>query len=348
MQSSVFVYDPTVHDEQSKVRGVGRYLEILRENFQDEWKFTNNLSLISKHAPSVFINPFFNFLQKPVAMRRVAKKQIAVVHDLIPLKYPDSFPIGIKGKINVFLSNLALKNYDTIVTDSQASKRDIIRILKLSENVIKVIYPCLPKVFLKSKSETPNSKLGINSNSKNLKIASGFCLYVGDATWNKNLVNLAKAIKIANVTCVFVGKVFTDADKLSNPWQNELKEFLSETRNDKRFILAGFLPDKELINLYKQTKLNILLSRDEGFGFSFLEAASQGTPSVLSDIEVFRELASDSASFSSFEDCYEAANKIGEIYFNKGMQKNLGLKALQRSKYFDTTRFKSEFLKTIG
>ena len=35
-----------------------------------------------------------------------------------------------------------------------------------------------------------------------------YVLYVGDATWNKNLVNIARAIKLADVHCVFVGKVF--------------------------------------------------------------------------------------------------------------------------------------------
>ena len=92
-------------------------------------------------------------------MKRVAKKQIAVIHDLIPLKYPGHFPAGIRGSINVFLNNLALKNYDLIVTDSAASKKDIVQILKIDESRVKVIYPTLPEVFIESKLKTQNLKL---------------------------------------------------------------------------------------------------------------------------------------------------------------------------------------------
>lgn len=172
MQPSVLVFDPTISDEQTKVRGVGRYLQILRENFAKQWNFSNVLT----NESQVFINSFFNLLQTPVTLRRIAKKQIAVIHDLIPLKYPEHFPIGIKGKLNVWLNKLALKNYDLIVTDSEASKKDIIQMLKFSENKVEVIYPCLPKVFTRRNDKSiTNSKVQI----------SNYSLYVGDATWNK-------------------------------------------------------------------------------------------------------------------------------------------------------------------
>jgi glycosyltransferase involved in cell wall biosynthesis len=212
MIKKVFVYDPTVSDLRSAVRGVGRYLQILKENFKDDFEFISDIENCSprfaveagklKIENSIFINPFFNFLQKPVILKRITKKQIAVIHDLIPLKYPSNFPVGIKGAIYILLNKLALKNYDLIITDSEASKVDIIKILEIEENKIKVIYPCLPNSFLKLGIKN----LDLNKNSK-FKIKN-YCLYVGDATWNKNLVNLAKAIKLANVNCVFVGKVF--------------------------------------------------------------------------------------------------------------------------------------------
>jgi len=124
----VVVFDPTVNDPQSKVRGVGRYLQILRENFP-YWIFTNSIDNWSlKIDHSVFINPFFNLLSPPLFIKRRFKKQIAVIHDLIPLKYPKHFPIGLKGSLNVFLKKIALTGYDVIVTDSKQSKKNIITI----------------------------------------------------------------------------------------------------------------------------------------------------------------------------------------------------------------------------
>lgn len=377
--TKVFVYDPTASDKLSAVRGVGRYLRILKENFPD-WTFTNHLPTPNYQLPTpnyqllttnyqlltpIFINPFFNFLQPPLTLKRLAKKQIAIIHDLIPLKYEKHFPFGIKGKINIFLNKLALKNYDLIITDSQASKNDIIKILKIDEKKVKLIYPCLPKIFGNSKLLISN--LRKNKNPHYQLPITNYCLYVGDATWNKNLVNLAKAIKIANITCVFVGKIFEEIKKLSNevikeenknsnysitkllnyfshPWQQEIKEFIRLTKDDKRFIFAGFLPDLELIKLYQQATLNVLISRDEGFGFSYLEASQFSTPSVLSDIPVLKEISAGNALFANPENPNDLADKIGEIYFNKDLRDKLGKKAKKRSRNFSSEKFKKDFL----
>ena len=276
--SKVYIFDPTQSDKLSSVRGVGRYLKLLKESFP-EWVFTSDLSSIINRQASVFINPFFNFLQPPLTLKRLAPLQFAVIHDLIPLKYPEHFSAGVRGKINIVFNKLALKNYDLFITDSEAAKKDIVDILGLPDNKIKVVYPCLQKSFIGSEVDNFSQDH-----------PQKFCLYVGDATWNKNLVNLAKAIKIINVTGVFVGKVFQTKNH-DHPWQKELKEFFSVAKDDKRFVFPGFLTDSELIKFYQQASLNVLPSRDEGFGFSWLEAANFYCPSVLSYIPVLQEIS---------------------------------------------------------
>lgn len=341
--NKVFVYDPTSMDKLSSVRGIGRYLQILKENFPS-WRFTNNLKEVKSYQNSVFINPFFNFLQPPLVLKRIAKKQIAVIHDLIPLKYPSHFPAGLKGSINIFLNKLAVaNNYDIIVTDSEASKKDIINILNINENKIKVIYPCLPKTFANK-----------NSLDKNQYPVPEFkyCLYVGDATWNKNLVNLAKAIKTINITCLFVGNIFEEKNrqqvKLSNnKWLLEYKEFLNEVKNDKRFVFVGFVNDFDLIKLYQQAVLNILPSRDEGFGFSYLEAAQNNCPSVLSNIPVLKEISGGNALFANETSFNDLADKIGELYFNNEIRSAYTNKAKKQSSFFSPEKFKKNFLNIV-
>jgi len=378
MDKKVFVYDPTASDTQSAVRGIGRYLQILKENFPD-WTFSSSLTPNPYSLTPIFINPFFNFLQPTVRTshdlsllgRRIAKKQIAIIHDLIPLKYPSHFPAGIKGSIYILLNKFALRNYDLIITDSEASKKDIVNILHIREDKIKVIYPCLPKSFAQ-KYPNPYSL-----------IPNPYCLYVGDATWNKNLVNLARAIKIANVTCVFVGKVFdkkyqrsniknqngklniknesnetmkqfNNDQTLSHPWNLELKQFFKETINDKRFIFAGFVPDSDLIKLYQQSLFNILPSHDEGFGFSYLEASQFGCPSLLSDIPVLREISAGNAIFFDQNNPQDIANKIIGFVKKVGVdprvdpgKNKLGNMAKKRSEFFSAKKFKQEFLSVV-
>ncbi|MBI4973629.1 glycosyltransferase [Candidatus Roizmanbacteria bacterium] len=403
---NVTVFDPTLQDDKSKVRGIGRYLQILRENFKDEFTFTDQLSTINYELPTVFVNPFFNLLQPPLTMFRVAKKQVAVIHDLIPLKYLTHFPVGLKGKLNIFLNKLALRNYDEVITDSEVSKKDIVDILGIDENKIKIIYPCLPKIFVDHPefiSESPLSVIPTDSDAtsekwrdpstplgmtnKNIGSFSNFCIYVGDATWNKNLVNVARAIKLADVPCIFVGKVFeilkqVQDDKLAigganagiptrahppiqrgalvgkherqnllqtnNLWQKELNEFLSLAKDDKRFIFPGFISDNELIQLYEQACLNILLSRDEGFGFSYVEAASLGCPSLLSDRPIFHEIAGANAEFVDPENPTMVAEVIKKYINNPAGRKQLGSKAQEQSKLYSQKQFKDAILKAIS
>jgi len=349
MSILVYVFDPTEKDALSRVRGIGRYLQLLRENFSGKFIFTADLARVPFN--SVFINPFFSFLQTPLLMKRISQKQVAVIHDLIPLKYPQHFPIGIRGKINVFLNKLALKNYDLIITDSLASKKDIVHILQINENKIKVIYPCLPKSFLKFKIKNLKSIPIKSELTENLKLKiENYCLYVGDATWNKNLVNLAKAIKLANVNCVFVGKVFETQDPilLNHPWQQSLKDFFILAKDDKRFIFKGYIPDQELLKFYQQASVNMLVSSDEGFGFSYTEASSQGCPSILSNIPTLREISDSKCLLVRPDSPEDIADKIKKVVKDRGLRNKLGFEALERSKYFSPGKFQKEFWRCLS
>lgn len=336
--NKVLVFDPTANDPQSKVRGVGRYLQILRENFP-HWVFSSSLLTPNPYPLTTFINPFFNLLSPPLFIKRRFKKQIAVIHDLIPLKYPPHFPIGLKGSLNVFLNRIALRSYDMVVTDSEQSRKDIITILKIKPERVKVIYPCLPAIY--------NLKFRIHNSNTNIQ-NSKFLLYVGDATWNKNLVNLAKAIKMQELPCVFAGRVFTHPKPKKNVWQNEFNEFMALAQNDKRFIFPGFIADKELIQLYQNALCNILISRDEGFGFSYLEASSQKCPSLLSDILVLREISQNSAFFVNPESPQSIVSAIKALQNDSILRNNLIKQSYARSTFFSQKNFVDDFNSIIS
>lgn len=365
---SVFIYDPTVQDTLSKVRGVGRYLQLIHLAFGNEFQFIARISTVPRDT--TFINPFFNFLQPPLHVTRVAKKQIAVIHDLIPLKYPAHFPIGLKGQLNVFLNKLSLKTYDRIVTDSEVSKNDVVKILSINPEKIQVIYPSLPDIFFQ-----------VSQASSAQRLAHDYFIYVGDATWNKNLVNIARAVQKAGVVCVFVGKIFagspftvhgsqkdnnvilgippwretpeslvdpgqtrmTNALNLSHPWQQELKQFMELTKDDQRFIFPGYVSDEELTSLYKNAVANILISRDEGFGFSYFEAASQKTPSILADRPIFHETAQDTAFFVDPESLEAITTSFQTLLTDRKMRATLGEKSYERAKNFTLQSFQKQW-----
>lgn len=345
MSSLALVYDPTITDSQSKVRGIGRYLQILRENFKDEFMFAGDINSTNIKKDTILINPFFNILAHPLSMSRITRMQVAVIHDLIPLKYPDHFPLGLRGKLNLFLNKFAVGNYDRIITDSYTSKKGIVSLLSIPESKIKVVYPCLPDTLVNRPTQSP-----LLPTINNLSIPTPYCIYVGDATWNKNLVTIAQAIKLGDVPCVFVGKVFHSSqgdEDLSNPWQKELKEFFKLAAGDKRFIFPGFVKDEDLAALYQHALVNILVSRDEGFGFSYVEASLFGCPSILSKMPIFDEIASSAAEFVSLESPEEICAAIRSFRESPIKREKIGGMAKQQINKYDKRQFKQKLLVAI-
>jgi len=336
---NIKVYDSTANDSLSKVRGIGRYLQSLKETLPKSTVFTSDLSEVP--FESVFINPFINLIRPPLIIRRVARKQIGVIHDVIPLQFPEHFPIGLRGKLNVWQNKNSLKHYDIIVTDSETSKKNIIEKLQVISSKIQVIYPTIPKTFY-SKSAN-DTRYTIPARNATHSVAGGpntqYLIYVGDVTWNKNLVNLAKAIKLGTLPCVFVGKTFDKINELritnyelTDPWSKELVEFAKLVDGDKRFAFPGFISDDSLKTLYKNAVANILVSHEEGFGFSFFEASSQKTPSILADTDIFHETARDTALFVDEDKPEDIAQAIKKISEDKTLRKNLGQKAFEHSR----------------
>lgn len=338
MKLPVYIFDPTLEDKASKVRGIGRYVQVLKTTFPDA-HFVGDIRNIPYE--SIFIFPFFNFLGKPLAYRKVAKKQIAVIHDLIPFKYPKHFPYGFKGLITSYINTFTLRNFDEIITDSKSSKKDIIDMLGINDNKVHIIYPPVISSLKTSKESGQPQKMP----------PKPYCIYVGDATWNKNLINIARAVKIANIHCVFIGKNFINSKmnislvnrhRASNTWLDELHGFYEEAQTDPRFHMYGFVSDEFLTNLYKGAMCNLLISRDEGFGFSFVEAGSLGIPSVLADIPVFHETAEDSALYANPEDPIDIADKIRGLQ-NEALRKQLSAKVKHRVTAFSEESFQRKF-----
>lgn len=307
MQPPIIIWDPTTSDTASKVRGIGRYVQLLRATLSDKATFVNSLEDVPWE--SIFITPFYTFHTPPLHFGRIAKKQLAVIHDVIPMKYPAEYPIGIRGFISSQINKFGLKWYDSFITDSESSKQDIIDKLGLNSNIVHVLYPV--------SAHQPNTT------TIKAKAASSdpYLLYVGDATWNKNLIHLAQAVKKSGIRTIFVGKVFDAENRTAlvttqndvNPWLKELKGFFDEIADDPLFELKGFVSDEELSTLYRNAAANLLVSRDEGFGYSYLEAAIHGCPSVVADRPIFHEIARDTALFADPEDAVAIATAISRI-----------------------------------
>lgn len=339
----IYIFDPTAKDPLSKTRGLGRYTKILTQAIKKAEIIADQKNT---EKGSILIFPYIDPL-KNITIAPKHTTNIAVIHDVIKLKYPHAFPKGKKAKFFLFLNKLFLKRFDFFITDTKATIPDLEKYLSIPKEKITVIYPAIDQTFFEKNAESYEILQKLNLPKK-------FCLYVGDTTYNKNLVNLAKAIKIINVTCVFVGKIWEKIkDKnflknLNHPELSSFKKFLEITKDDKRFIFLGYIEDRKLKSLYENAQVNVLVSIDEGFGYSPLEAGACETPSVVSNIPVFKETLENSALFVDPNDPYEIANGIGEIYFNDTLRNQLGKRAKKQAKKFTLENFRKNLLEFLS
>ena len=244
---SIVVFDPTRSDSASQKRGVGRYVSQLKESFP-AWRFVGHDAI----QADVFIHPFFNLIGSPDGNRPHphAHKNIAVIHDTIPLKYPTHFPLGIRGRYAVWKNIRLARSYDLIVTDSEASKKDIVALLHIDERKIHVVYPYI--------SISKDSEIYQNAPSQ-------FFLYVGDVNWHKNIYHIADAVSTMGQSLVCVGTAFVHTPVTAHPWLREFALFDQAYRASPQIIRTGFIADAQLRWLYEHTVANLLLSHDEGF-----------------------------------------------------------------------------------
>ena len=155
---------------------------------------------------------------------------------------------------------------------------------------------------------------------------------------------MAQAIKEANVPCVVVGNIFTDSSKVrthrTHPEQSEYIGFMDEIQHDKLFIKTGFIDDDVLLSLYTHAAANILISRDEGFGYSFGEAATLHTPSILSDIPVLKEISEGNALFADPQDYHSVSKAITSVMNDHFIRNEVSNAAYQSAQRFHNSRFK--------
>lgn len=313
-----------------KVRGVGMYINLLVDNLQkfdkknnyifvEDGKFPKDVDLI--HYP--FFDPFFITL--PV---RSSTKFIVTVHDLTPLVFPQHFPVGVRGRLKWQAQKQLLRRAVRVIVDSNCSKKDVQKFVGMSGSRIDPVYLSVGDQYRQISD--------LSSVKKQYSLPDKFLLYVGDATWNKNIPNLVKAVKQTTYPLVMVGKVWENnvSNIDSNPWNNDLRKVLKEIGQDSQFIRLGFVKDIDLIKIYNAATCLLMPSFYEGFGLPVLEAMSCGCPVICSKSGSLEEVAANAAYYIEPNDPENIVEGIVEVAQNISLQKSLSGRGLAQAKKF--------------
>lgn len=331
-----------------QIRGIGTYTDNLLaalKNLPSEI----DLETFSNSAPrnvDIVHYPFFDLFFHTLPLRKHVRR-VVTIHDIIPLIFPEHYPKGIRGTINLFLQKVALKNTDFVICDSQASKDDVIRKLRFPENRIDVVYLAVDKIFKKT--------LAYNQQkiAEKYALPKDFMLYVGDVNWNKNLDILLEAVKIRRVPLVIVGSAIKNENLAETKYLNKL---IYDLEINDLITKTGFVPKEDLVEIYNLATVTVFPSFYEGFGLPVLESMACGTPVVCSKNSSLVEIAEDLPIYCNPGSSTDIANKVSQVYsFNALGRKSVSQKLINHASEFtwqktakETLRIYKKVLKLSG
>lgn len=142
--------------------------------------------------------------------------------------------------------------------------------------------------------------------------AGGYLLHVGMLNKRKNIPFLieafARVARVApSVKLVLAGSFHT------TPHINDeaaIRSVVTRHQLEHRVVFTGYVSDGELAGLYKNARLYIFPSLNEGFGLPVLEAFLQGVPVLVADNSCLPEIGGDAVMVFDPYDAKGLANKI--------------------------------------
>jgi len=232
-------------------------------------------------------------------------KRITVLHDSLFWDYKKNYNF-LWNKYFISLINLGINSRTQIITTSNYSKKNLIKILG-SNKSINSVYQSFN--FHKT-------------SSSNYKTPKNYLLHIGSFEKRKDLITLVKAFKLVNdpsLKLVLAGSQIINGN---SEVLGEIKTFVLQNKLEDKVILAGFVSKEEASILYKNARIYVFPSLDEGFGIPILEALSFSLPVICSDIDVFKEVGGDYVEYFKVGDSISLSEKIISVLGSEKLRQN--------------------------
>ena len=324
-----------------KTRGIGYYTSYLLEALkQDSLIEVEEFINLSEDSDADIVHyPWFDLFFHTLPIKRKFPT-VVTIHDVIPLVFSKDYPVGLKGKINFILQKIALASCKYIITDSNISKKDIIKHLRVEDKKVTVI-----PLAADPKFKVLNNDTELLHIKRQYRLPDQFLLYVGDANWVKNLPFLIEGFRqfikssgLENVKLVLIGGVFLkDVENINHPELRSLRQvnrLIKEYGLGEYVIRPGQIETEELVAFYNLATLYIQPSLYEGFGLPILQALACGTPVVSSNRGSMPEIGGQSAVYFDPENLKQFTSIIQELVENTSIRNKLSKLGIKQAAKF--------------
>jgi len=259
---------------------------------------------------------------------------VLTVHDLIYHLLPQHHK-----RLNYWFLNAAMplfcRRASALITISENSKRDLVRLYGVAPAKVHVIYEAAAPHF------QPQPPERIAAARARYRLPAQYLLTVGTIEPRKNLERLLDALLILrrgglDAHLVIVG---------SKGWLTEGFFAKLESLPQREAVhLPGYVADEDLPAVYAGARLTVLASVYEGFGLPVLEGMACGSPVVCSQTASLPELASTAACYFDPMNVEDMAQALQQVWQDAAQQEAMRLAGLARAAQFSWARTAAQTL----
>jgi glycosyltransferase involved in cell wall biosynthesis len=216
---------------------------------------------------------------------------VVTIHDLTTLLVPE-YRRGAKARLYNALVSASARGATQIITDSLASKREIVTYLGVDEERVTAVYLAAGPQYTPKENNLVDMAV-----LRKYDLPDFYVLYLGGYEIHKNVTTLLLAWTYVSQALgteyplVLAGRkplgttaVFPDYDG-----------YIQQLRLEEYVRWIGFVDEEDKPVLYRNAETFVFPSRREGFGLPVLEAMACGTPVVTSDATSLVEVVGDAA-----------------------------------------------------
>jgi glycosyltransferase involved in cell wall biosynthesis len=263
-----------------------------------------------------------------------AGKTLVTVHDLIPLILP-----AYRGSLLVRTYTRLVASSATraaaILTDSHASKGDILKLLRVPPERVQVVSLAADESF-----QPVLDPDRLQHARRKYKLPEEYVLYLGGFDQRKNLETLIAAYASLNADLrartplVLAGRLpAEDSDFFPNPRHLAERWGLGD-----RVVFPGWVEEEDKPALYSGASLFLFPSLYEGFGLPVLEAMSCGTAVITSNSTSLPEITGEAALLVDPHDAEALAAAMTLLLEDATHREELASKGVQRARLFSWAR----------
>ncbi len=302
---------------------------------------------MNKHAQKVFFYSYvyyhervlFRHYQKiihnltnfpfPFKISSNRQKYVVTVHDLTTFTHHYFHPLGRSLGYRLGLKR-CLQKADGIIAVSDSTKNDLVKILGLPKEKIKVIY-----LGVNHQQFRPiTDECVLQDFRKQFGLNSPYILFVGTIEPRKNVMTLLKAFNLFKKSNDTPHKLV-----IAGQWGWKVKgvDRMIERFNLKNAVkFTGYFPQRYLHLLYNCADVFVYPSWHEGFGLPVLEAMACGTPVLVTNRSSLPELvAHDESLMFSPSNALQLSKKLEDFITNCHVEdKSLRKWLIKRARFF--------------